>query len=204
MYRSRLAHMARERQEDREAGRPARGLFTGRGRTERADNEAPAPRSRRTVADAPREDDFNDEADDARDAERDEERGPRTGAKRSVLGAIRQIPDYVRLMLGLMRDSRVSRFDRVLVLAAVAYVVSPLDFIPDVIPFLGQVDDVFLIVIALQRLVENAGRRVIADHWRGDPDEVSEVNLVGLISAAGFFLPNGIRRKLRRMAGRKR
>ena len=156
------------------------------------------------MADAPREDDFNDEADDARDAERDEELGPRTGAKRSVLGAIRQIPDYVRLMLGLMRDSRVSRFDRVLVLAAVAYVVSPLDFIPDVIPFLGQVDDVFLIVIALQRLVENAGRRVIADHWRGDPDEVSEVNLVGLISAAGFFLPNGIRRKLRRMAGRKR
>jgi uncharacterized membrane protein YkvA (DUF1232 family) len=183
--------MARERQEDREAGRPARGLFTGRGRAERASPEESDVRSRRAAVDQPLDDDLDTV-------------GPRVGAKRSVLGAIRQIPDYVRLMLGLMRDSRVSRLDRLLVLAAAAYVVSPLDFIPDVIPFLGQVDDVFLIVIALQRLVENAGRRVITDHWRGDPDEVSEVNLLGLISAAGFFLPNGIRRKLRRMAGGKR
>ena len=173
-------------------GRPTRGLFTGRGRSAHPEHEAPATASRRASVNALPDDDIDDVA------------GPRTGAKRSVLGAIQQIPDYIRLMLGLMRDARVSKFDRVLVLAAAAYVVSPLDFIPDVIPFLGQVDDVFLIVLALQRLVENAGRRVITDHWRGDPDEVSEVNLLGLISAAGFFLPNGIRGKLRRMAGRKR
>jgi hypothetical protein len=105
MYRSRLAHMARERQEDLDAGRPARGLFTGRGRSERASHDAPAPKSRRAIADEPPAADFDDDADDeldeefrelgrgnrrvsmAADARRerasareDEELGPRTGA----------------------------------------------------------------------------------------------------------------------------
>jgi uncharacterized membrane protein YkvA (DUF1232 family) len=93
-------------------------------------------------------------------------------------------------------------FDRVLVLAAVAYMVSPIDFIPDFVPFLGEVDDVFLLMTALQRLVANAGRTVLLDHWRGDPDELDDGNLARLVSAAGFFLPARLRRRLRKMAGR--
>ena len=128
--------------------------------------------------------------------------GPRTGMKRSVLQAIRQIPSYVRLLIGLVGDRRVSKVDRLLVLAAAAYLLSPLDFIPDVIPFRGEVDDLFLLVTALQRLVANAGRRVLADHWRGDPDALEDLNLARLAAAAGFFLPLRLRRRLRKMAGR--
>jgi uncharacterized membrane protein YkvA (DUF1232 family) len=122
--------------------------------------------------------------------------------KRSVVRAIRQIPSYVRLLVGLVADRRVSMFDRVFVLAAAAYMVSPIDFIPDLIPFLGEVDDLFLLMTALQRLVANAGRTVLLDHWRGDPDELDDVNLARLVSAAGFFLPARLRRRLRKMAGR--
>ena len=43
----------------------------------------------------------------------------------------------------------------------------PIDLIPDFIPFLGEVDDVFLLVLALQRLVANAGRPVLQAHWSG-------------------------------------
>ncbi|WP_396219196.1 YkvA family protein [Gemmatimonas sp.] len=127
---------------------------------------------------------------------------PQTGLKRSVLGAIRQIPSYLRLLVGLIGDRRVSKFDRILVLAAAAYLVSPLDFIPDVIPFFGEVDDLFLLLTALQRLIANAGRTVLLDHWRGAPDELDDMNLARLASAAGFFLPIGLRRRLRKMAGR--
>lgn len=127
---------------------------------------------------------------------------PRVGAKRTVLNVIQQIPAYIRLLLGLMSDGRVSRFDRFMVVAAAAYIISPLDFIPDFIPFLGEVDDVFLLMLALQRLVENTGRRVLMDYWRGDPAELSDLNLAGMVSAAGFFLPAKLRRRLRRMARR--
>jgi len=130
-----------------------------------------------------------------------ERRGPRSGMKRSVMRVIRQIPSYLRLLVGLIGDRRVSRLDRLLVIGALAYIVSPLDFIPDLIPFLGEVDDVYLLMLALQRMVERAGFPVLLDHWRGDPEELEDLNLASVISAAGFFLPPRMRRRLRRMAG---
>jgi uncharacterized membrane protein YkvA (DUF1232 family) len=81
-------------------------------------------------------------------------------------------------------------------------VVSPLDLVPDAIPFLGQVDDIFLVTTALQRLVTNAGRHVLLDHWAGDRAELSELNIERVVSAAAFFLPLGLRRKLRRIGRR--
>lgn len=129
---------------------------------------------------------------------------PRTGMKRSLMRVIRQIPSYLRLLVGLLGDRRVSRIDRFFVLAALAYIVSPLDFIPDLIPFLGQVDDVFLLMTALQRMVENAGPRVLRDHWRGNPADLEALDVPRVLQAAAFFLPVGIRRKLRRVAGRRR
>lgn len=192
METSRLAQMARDRIEDRESGRPERGLFTGRGQSRRRQER----RSDRHHHD--------DEmaATDGRDVdERDEQprARPRVGAKRSLVRVVRQIPAYIRLLLGLMSDARVSRIDRFMVLAAAAYIISPLDFIPDFVPFLGEVDDIFLLMLALQRLVENTGRRVIMDYWRGDPNDLSDMNLAGMVSAAGFFLPTGIRRRLMKM-----
>jgi len=90
-----------------------------------------------------------------------------------------------------------------MVIAAAAYIISPLDFIPDVIPFLGEVDDVFLLMLSLQRLVERAGYDTLLDHWRGDPRELEDLNLAGIVAAAGFFLPSRLRRRLRKMAGHR-
>jgi uncharacterized membrane protein YkvA (DUF1232 family) len=127
---------------------------------------------------------------------------PRRGAKRTLVETIRQIPHYLRLLGGLFTDRRVSLVDKVLVGAAIAYVVSPLDFIPDAIPFLGQVDDVFLVTTSLQRLIANAGRHVLLDHWRGDRAALSDLNIEQVVAAAAFFLPLGMRRRLKRV-GRK-
>ena len=126
---------------------------------------------------------------------------PRRGAKRTLMGTIAALPNYLRLFYGLFRDPRVAKIDKVLVGAAIAYVLLPTDLIPDFVPFLGQVDDVFLLVTALQRLVTHAGRRVVAEHWPGSPGEISEMNLERVVGAAAFFLPSRMRRRLR-MIGR--
>ncbi len=131
-------------------------------------------------------------------------RRPRSGAKRAVMHAIRLIPSYVKLLFGLMTDSRVSRMDKLFVVGAAAYIISPIDFIPDFIPFLGEVDDIFLLMLALRRLVDNTGWRVLKDHWQGDPHDLSDINFSAIISAAGFFLPRSIKRKLTAMMGRKK
>jgi uncharacterized membrane protein YkvA (DUF1232 family) len=126
---------------------------------------------------------------------------PRTGAKRTVMYYIKQLPAYLRLLGGLLTDRRVSGMDKLLVAGAIAYIAMPIDLIPDFIPFMGEVDDVFLLVIALQRLVANAGRPVLLSHWTGALEDLADLNLKEALAAAAFFLPRNIRRKLK-MIGR--
>jgi uncharacterized membrane protein YkvA (DUF1232 family) len=123
--------------------------------------------------------------------------GPRRGARRTVLHTLAQLPHYARLLAGLMTDRRVSRLDRALVGIALAYLLLPLDFIPDALPFLGQVDDVFLVMTALQRLVDHAGRAVLRDHWTGSRADLRRLDVAAVVSAAAFFLPGRMKRNLR-------
>jgi uncharacterized membrane protein YkvA (DUF1232 family) len=123
--------------------------------------------------------------------------GPRTGAKRTVMGTISEIPNFLRLLYGLITDSRVNSLDKVVVAGAIAYILLPVDIIPDFVPFLGEVDDVFLLILALQRLIANAGRAVVQAYWPGDPAELSALNLEKILAACAFFLPRRMRRRLR-------
>ena len=127
---------------------------------------------------------------------------PRSGAKRTVMGAITLLPLYVKLLYGLLRDRRVPVLDKALVVGAIAYVLLPADLIPDWIPFFGEVDDVFLVTMAVQRLLQNAGRRVVLAHWGGEPDDLAPSQLRSVIGAAAFFLPKRIKQQLRRMTKR--
>ena len=122
---------------------------------------------------------------------------PRAGAKRTVSGVIRQIPMYLKLLAGLLTDRRVPPIDKLLVGAAVVYIIMPLDLIPDFIPFLGEVDDVFLLVTAIQRLISNAGKRVVMEYWPGAASDLDPANLRKVLTAAAFFLPRRMRRRLR-------
>ncbi len=122
---------------------------------------------------------------------------PRSGAKRTVMGTMKELPNFLRLLAGLLADARVTLTDKLLVAGAFAYILLPLDYLPDFIPFLGEVDDIFLLVMALQRLIANAGRGVLLDHWMGDPKDLGSLNLQRVLTAAAFFLPRRIRRRLR-------
>jgi len=122
---------------------------------------------------------------------------PRAGAKRTVLYYIRQLPNYVRLLGGLITDRRVAIVDKLLVMGAIAYIVMPIDLIPDFIPFFGEIDDLYVLVLALQRLISNAGRPVLLAHWTGEPADLADLNLRNALTAAAFFLPRRIRRRLR-------
>jgi uncharacterized membrane protein YkvA (DUF1232 family) len=118
-------------------------------------------------------------------------------APKPVASTIRQLPSYLRLIAGLLTDGRVSLLDKALVAAAVAYVVSPIDLIPESIPILGELDDLFVIALALQHLVGHADPAVVMAHWSGDPEELEQLDVRRAITVAAFFLPLRLRRKLR-------
>lgn len=122
---------------------------------------------------------------------------PRTGAKRTVMGTISEIPNFLRLLYGLITDNRVAAIDKLVVAGAIAYILIPIDLIPDFVPFLGEVDDVFLLILAIQRLISNAGRTVVSQHWVGDVADLTASNLERILIACAFFLPRRMRRRLR-------
>lgn len=150
--------------------------------------ESPPVRPRRDTAES-----------DAGTRAREVAGSPRTGAKRTVMGYIAELPRFLKLLWGLVSDPRVAVVDKLLVAGAIAYIVMPVDLIPDFIPFLGEVDDVYLLVLALRRLMQNAGRAVLLSHWTGDPAELLDLNLRKVLVAAAFFLPRRMRRRLRVM-----
>src|SRR5712691_6265271 len=80
------------------------------------------------------------------------------------------LPNLIMLCARLMVDSRVPRTERALFAAAVIYALIPFDFLPDMIPFIGQLDDIFLIGLTLLRLIEHTDDRVVREHWRGGGD----------------------------------
>jgi uncharacterized membrane protein YkvA (DUF1232 family) len=68
----------------------------------------------------------------------------------AFVALIRRIPAYARLAWSLARDPRVSRTRRVAVMAAAAYLVSPIDLVPGFIPVLGQLDDLVVALTAIR------------------------------------------------------
>ena len=115
--------------------------------------------------------------------------------KRRMKELLLFIPNLVGLLIGLLRDERVSQADKAILAGIIMYVIVPLDIIPDFIPFIGQVDDSYLLAISILRLLNRADRRVVMDHWKGQPDIKDLVDSVARI--AEFFLPGPVKNVLR-------
>ena len=85
------------------------------------------------------------------------------------------LPNLALLFKDLMRDPRVPRGSKALLLVGLAWIASPIDLIPEFIPFLGPLDDAVVTALILRRLVKTAGPHVVEEHWRGDPATITRL-----------------------------
>ncbi|MGH2358485.1 MAG: DUF1232 domain-containing protein [Candidatus Limnocylindria bacterium] len=76
-----------------------------------------------------------------------------------------RLPTHARVVWGILRDPRTPIGLKGLLAAALAYVVTPVDLIPDVVPILGQADDLTVLLLVLDLFVQNAPARVRAEHF---------------------------------------
>ena len=104
------------------------------------------------------------------------------------------IPNLILLCGRLIIDPRVPAKERLLVAGAIIYAVIPLDLIPDMLPFVGQIDDAYLISLTLLRLMSNTDPKIVREHWNGGGDIVELVGSMAGIAAK--LLPEKIRRVL--------
>lgn len=115
-------------------------------------------------------------------------------AKRRLKNLLLFIPNMLKLCFRLLTDSRVPGTERALVLGAIVYAIIPFDLVPDLIPFVGQIDDAYLIALTLLRLMERTDPKIVREHWDGGGDVVELVGAAALVAAK--FLPKKIRRVL--------
>src|SRR5215831_2861245 len=103
------------------------------------------------------------------------------------------MPNMAVLTARLMVDPRVPRTERALFAAALIYAIIPFDFIPDMIPFVGQIDDLFLISLTVLRLIDRTDESVVREHWRGGGD------IVALAESAATIAPLLMPRRISRI-----
>ncbi|MBA2736264.1 MAG: DUF1232 domain-containing protein [Pyrinomonadaceae bacterium] len=114
--------------------------------------------------------------------------------KGKMKGFIMFLPNMLKLLGNLLSDNRVPLAEKALFAAAIVYVIVPLDFIPDVFPFIGQVDDVYLVALTLLRLLNRTDEKVVRENWSGGGDIIGLANSVANI--APMLLPKRVSRVL--------
>jgi len=83
---------------------------------------------------------------------------------------MRLLPDVLRLLTRLAADPEVPRRARIALVALLAFIASPIDLIPDLIPVIGFADDVIITALVLRWITRTAGADALTRHWPGTPD----------------------------------
>jgi uncharacterized membrane protein YkvA (DUF1232 family) len=85
----------------------------------------------------------------------------------SVREVLALVPDVLRLLRSIVGD-RSAPFDvRIVLVGLVAWIISPVDLIPDFIPVLGPVDDIVVAVVAMRYVRRRLGADDLRRRWTG-------------------------------------
>jgi len=80
---------------------------------------------------------------------------------------LRLVPDVLRLVRDLLRDPTVPRRIRWLLVGLLAWLVSPIDLIPEFISVLGPLDDVVVAILVLRYVRRRLGAEEFRRRWPG-------------------------------------
>ena len=95
----------------------------------------------------------------------DEERArERQEALADFWETLKRLPAYARLVASMARDDRVPWGARSMLVVAGAYLVSPLDLVPGIIPVAGQLDDLYVVLAALRQALRMTPEEVGAEY----------------------------------------
>jgi uncharacterized membrane protein YkvA (DUF1232 family) len=92
-----------------------------------------------------------------------------------VKALLQTLPKLVRTIRELVTDPGLPRTAKIALAAALAYLLSPIDLIPDFLPVAGMLDDVLLAAIIIDGLLNHVDRRVVLRFWPGDARSLERV-----------------------------
>jgi uncharacterized membrane protein YkvA (DUF1232 family) len=84
-----------------------------------------------------------------------------------VAALLRALPDVARLTARLVSDPVLPRAAKIALAAAAVYLLSPIDLLPDFVPFLGYLDDALLLSVIVDGIVNHVDRALVLKYWPG-------------------------------------
>lgn len=106
------------------------------------------------------------------------------------------LPDFFILVCRVALDKRVPVKHKLMLGGVIAYVMMPLDIIPDFIPVIGHVDDLVLVVMGLNLLLNETDPKVLEDNWSGDGDVLQLMQKI--TTTADQFVDKNIMKRIRK------
>ena len=88
---------------------------------------------------------------------------------------LRALPHLARTIARLAFDPRLPRAAKIALAAAAAYLLSPIDLIPDFIPLVGYLDDVLVAAVVVDGLLSYADRTLVVRYWPGTAESLERV-----------------------------
>ena len=79
---------------------------------------------------------------------------------------VMSVINRLRLVARLFMDPRVPFYLKLVPVASIVYALMPIDVIPDVIPVLGQLDDLGVVILAVEAFVMMAPQDVVQEHMK--------------------------------------
>ena len=105
------------------------------------------------------------------------------------------------LISRLLADKRVPVRKKLFLAGVVAYVMSPLDIIPDFIPFFGYTDDLFLVLFSLDKMLNEVAPDVVSENWSGEENVIDLVK--NLLEKSDQFIDKNVVEKVKKWARKK-
>lgn len=94
------------------------------------------------------------------------------------------LPDLIALLVRLLKDKRIPLKLRISVMISLGYLMSPIDIMPDFIPFIGNLDDLAVAFFALNKIINSVPHNIILENWSG------EDNIIELIKEGVDYIYN--------------
>lgn len=105
------------------------------------------------------------------------------------------LPDFFILVCRLAVDKRVPAKHKLKVAGIIAYLIMPIDIIPDFIPVIGYVDDLVLVVLGLNLILNDIDHKILRDNWSGEGDILQQLQKITAL--AEQFLDRNILQKIK-------
>lgn len=80
------------------------------------------------------------------------------------LNLVVSVVNRLRLLVRLLRDPRVPFYLKLLPFASLLYIALPVDIVPDIVPLLGQLDDIGVVVLAVEAFIMMSPQQVVREH----------------------------------------